>query len=262
MKKATIIRIILLFSIMVIISGCFNLATPPSQITGSYVSPALYDDYDCKELAIELKSLARRENQLVTAQEGRRESSKIQAFWLGFGQGDGVEASELANVRGSKEAVLAAMDKKGCENIGNQIEVSENDQHISTNKQVPVATTNERLPNSKMAKEWADKSYESVLAKNWDEVIAASSVAISLDPNLIDPYINRAYAYCETGSPEKALEDCNKALLIEPTNKYAHNNKGYALELLGDKEYAAMEYKLSCDLGFDAACRNLEALSK
>lgn len=76
---------VLAISSVVIFTGCFNLATPPSQITGAYVSPTLYDDYDCKQLALELRSLARRENQLVIAQEGRRGSSKVQAFWIGFG---------------------------------------------------------------------------------------------------------------------------------------------------------------------------------
>jgi len=38
----------------------------------------------------------------------------MQAFWWGFGTGDGIEASELANVRGEKEAARKAMSKKGC----------------------------------------------------------------------------------------------------------------------------------------------------
>jgi hypothetical protein len=33
---------------------------------------------------------------------------------LGYGTGDGVEASELADVRGEKEAVQKTMDIKGC----------------------------------------------------------------------------------------------------------------------------------------------------
>ena len=38
----------------------------------------------------------------------------LQAFWYGYGQGDGIEASELANVRGEREAVRSAMDVKAC----------------------------------------------------------------------------------------------------------------------------------------------------
>jgi hypothetical protein len=50
----------------------------------------------------------------VIAQNQRVKTSEMQAFWRGFGQGDGIEASELANVRGEKEAVRTAMAKKSC----------------------------------------------------------------------------------------------------------------------------------------------------
>lgn len=97
------------------LAGCLNMPTPPSQITGSYTSGLKYESFDCSRLAAELDSLARRENQLVIAQEQRIKTSQTQAFWWGFGQGDGIEASELANVRGEKEAVRKAMEAKGCE---------------------------------------------------------------------------------------------------------------------------------------------------
>lgn len=52
---------------------------------------------------------------LVIAQEQRLKASQLQAFWLGYGQGDGIEAAELANVRGEKEAIGTMMNKKKCE---------------------------------------------------------------------------------------------------------------------------------------------------
>ena len=96
------------------LAGCMNMPTPSSQITGSYTSGLRYESFDCSRLAVELNSLARRENQLVVAQEQRYKTSETQAFWWGFGQGDGIEASELANVRGEKEAVRNAIEVKGC----------------------------------------------------------------------------------------------------------------------------------------------------
>lgn len=96
------------------LSGCMNMPTPPSQITSAYTSRLNYKEFSCQELAAEASSLARRENQLVTAQEQRIKKSEMQAFWWGYGQGDGIEASELATVRGEKEAVRTAMDAKGC----------------------------------------------------------------------------------------------------------------------------------------------------
>ena len=98
----------------VMLAGCFNLPTQPSQISGAYVNSLKYEQFDCDRLSAEADSLSRRESQLVIAQEQRLKSSKVQAFWLGYGQGDGIEASELANVRGEREAVRKAMDVKNC----------------------------------------------------------------------------------------------------------------------------------------------------
>lgn len=106
----TAANIFLLFSI----AGCMNMPSKPSQITGAYVSSHKYVEFSCEKLATELSSLSRRENQLVTAQEQRYKTSESQAFWLGYGQGDGIEASELANVRGEREAVLKSIEEKKC----------------------------------------------------------------------------------------------------------------------------------------------------
>jgi len=115
------IKRLLLNTVCGVVIAIAILPTPPGQITGSYTSGLIYENYDCSQLAIELNALARRENQLVVAQEQRIKSSHVQAFWLssetgvGYGKGDGIEASELANVRGEKEAVRRAMEIKHCE---------------------------------------------------------------------------------------------------------------------------------------------------
>lgn len=101
-------------AIVTMLSGCMNMPTAPSQITGAYVSGIKYENFDCSRLSSELGSLSRRENQLVVAQVQRVKTSNVQAFWWGYGQGDGIEASELANVRGEREAVRSAMDAKTC----------------------------------------------------------------------------------------------------------------------------------------------------
>lgn len=95
--------------------GCANMPTPPSQITGAYVSGLRYEDFDCRKLTVEFDSLSRRESQLTIAQEQRIKTSQAQAFWWGFGQGDSIEASELANVKGEKEAVRKAIETKNCQ---------------------------------------------------------------------------------------------------------------------------------------------------
>jgi hypothetical protein len=96
------------------VAGCFNLGTKPSEITPAYVPASQYAGYDCNRLSVELADLSRRQSELVSAQEQRRESNKVQAFWVGIGNGDGVGASELANVKGSILAVQKEQAIKGC----------------------------------------------------------------------------------------------------------------------------------------------------
>lgn len=101
-------------ALQIVLVGCMNMPTPTSQITPSFNSGIQYESFDCRRLFVEIDALSRRENQLVVAQEQRIKTSETQAFWYGYGQGDGIEASELANVRGQKEAVLKAIAVKPC----------------------------------------------------------------------------------------------------------------------------------------------------
>ena len=107
-------RVLLTGVAIVLLSGCLNMPTPPVQIAGSYVSNLNYESFDCPRLRAEFDSLSRRESQLAAAQDQRVRTSQMQAFWWGFGQGDGIEATELANVRGQKEAVQTAIATRNC----------------------------------------------------------------------------------------------------------------------------------------------------
>jgi hypothetical protein len=108
------IRASLVCVLAVSVAGCFNLGTKPSEIAPAYVPAAQYESYDCNHLSIEFADLSRRDSQLVAAQNQRRQSSKVQAFWVGYGSGDGVAASELANVKGAILAVQKEQALKGC----------------------------------------------------------------------------------------------------------------------------------------------------
>jgi len=92
------------------------MTTSPSEISATYVPKSKYKNFSCDELSQELSSLGRRETQLVMAQKQRAKNSRMQAFLLGFGRGDGVEAVELANVKGEREAAHSALEKKACNN--------------------------------------------------------------------------------------------------------------------------------------------------
>ena len=76
----------------------------------------------------------------------------------------------------------------------------------------------------------------------------------------MNPYINRAWAYCETGLYEKAIADCQTALTIEPKNALAFNNLGLAYHRMGKLAMARDYYKKACDLKLDVACGNYKLL--
>ena len=106
----------LTFGCFLALSGCMNMSTQPSQITGSYISTLRYEPFDCNRLALERDDLVERERKLAMAQEQRVKSSQMQAFWIGYGQGDGIEAAELASVRGQLDAGRKTMALKSCQN--------------------------------------------------------------------------------------------------------------------------------------------------
>ena len=97
-----------------LLSCSVNAPTPSSRIVATPGSELKYAEYPCARLAAELESLARRELDLIRAQEQRVKSSSVQALLLGIGQGDGTEATELANVRGDQGAVQKVMEAKRC----------------------------------------------------------------------------------------------------------------------------------------------------
>ena len=70
----------------------------------------MYKKYSDDDLAAEINSLSRREAQLKVAQGQRVKTSKTKAFWYGFDGGDGIEASELANIRGSIEVARRELE--------------------------------------------------------------------------------------------------------------------------------------------------------
>jgi tetratricopeptide (TPR) repeat protein len=110
------------------------------------------------------------------------------------------------------------------------------------------------------AMRWTQKSSESVMRGQWAEAIRCASVAISLDPGLPAPYINRAWAYTEKGLHEKAIEDSSTALRIDPRQVQALNNRGLAYVRMGQTEKGSQDYRKACEIGFILSCENFKEL--
>ena len=93
-----------------------------------------------------------------------------------------------------------------------------------------------------------------------NKAIDEATKAIGMDPGLVNPYINRAWAYCEIGLYEKAIADCQTALTIEPQNALAFNNLGLAYHRMTQLATARQYYQKACDLKLAVACRNYRLL--
>ena len=105
---------IFIATVALLATGCLNMPTKSGEIGPAHVSTVVYTKLNCDELAAELASLTRREAALTVAQDQRVKTSQVQAFWWGFGQGDSIEAAELAIVRGEIEAVRRQIDVQNC----------------------------------------------------------------------------------------------------------------------------------------------------
>jgi hypothetical protein len=115
-SRTTKITKILSIGMVCTLSAC-AMPTEPEGIAGVPVSTLKYKRNTCEELNAEITALYRRQTLLNLAQQKRIESSQVQAFWWGFGQGDGIEAFELAQNKGESEAIRNVMLEKDCGSI-------------------------------------------------------------------------------------------------------------------------------------------------
>ncbi|MFG1498870.1 hypothetical protein ABMA70_01590 [Halobacteriovorax sp. XZX-3] len=110
-------KIVLFF----LLTSCANMSTEPEHVKASYVSPQKYANFDCKMLVSEYGGLKQHEKVLVDAQRRRVDDSYSQALMFGgIGKGDGVEAFELASVRGQIIAVKKNYESKNCMKVSSK----------------------------------------------------------------------------------------------------------------------------------------------
>ncbi len=110
------------------------------------------------------------------------------------------------------------------------------------------------------AQKWLAESKKYLQEKNYKEALRTAYLALSLDPGLVEAYLNAAQAYLAQAKPQKALKECNKALILAPSWPSAYNVKGEVLEKLGYPQEALKFYQKGCALEDDSACENHKRL--
>ena len=81
-----------------------------------------------------------------------------------------------------------------------------------------------------------------------DKAIENFDKAIQLDPNYARAYSNRGYAWDDKGDYDKAIEDYNKAIQLNPDYARAYNLRGVAWINKGDYDKAFEDYDKAIQL--------------
>ena len=101
------------------LSAC---ATPPDKVVGTYVSPATYSSYNCKQIVSERNRVVQKVNELTGVQKKKADTDAavmgigMVLFWpalFGLAAGSDVEP-QLASMKGNYDALTAIGTQKGC----------------------------------------------------------------------------------------------------------------------------------------------------
>ena len=103
-----------------IVTGC---ATSPNEMTASYVSPLIYQSFDCQQLVMESDRVSRRVQSMHAKLDEKEsdDSAKMAVglilFWpaLFFLDGDEDGAIEYKRLKGESEAIHQAAIAKKCD---------------------------------------------------------------------------------------------------------------------------------------------------
>lgn len=102
-----------------VVTGC---ASKSADISASYVSPLLYQNLTCEQLAMEATNVSQRAA-LATGVQDKKAGQDTAAvavgvvlFWpaLFFAKGDGASAAEVARLKGEMEAIEKASVQNSC----------------------------------------------------------------------------------------------------------------------------------------------------
>lgn len=110
------------FGILILGAGLGGCASASSDITPAYISPVMYQQYTCAQLAQEAQGVSQRAAGLSGAQDQKRTqdglatAAAVVIFWPAafFVGGDKATAAELAQMKGQMIAIEQASIQKKC----------------------------------------------------------------------------------------------------------------------------------------------------
>jgi tetratricopeptide (TPR) repeat protein len=97
------------------------------------------------------------------------------------------------------------------------------------------------------AEAWSAMGWCQIMLDKPKDAVAAFSKYISLKPNDALGYANRSYAYLNTKEYGQVIDNCDKALAIDPKNEYLLERKAYALIKMGRNDEGVNLIKTKID---------------
>jgi tetratricopeptide (TPR) repeat protein len=76
-----------------------------------------------------------------------------------------------------------------------------------------------------------------------DQAINDFNKALLINPDFLDAYNNRGYAYLKKKLYDQAIADCTKVINLDPKDTVARFNRGVAYELKGNKAEAILDFE-------------------
>ena len=98
-----------------------------------------------------------------------------------------------------------------------------------------------------------DKGWGFYAHKQHEQAIAYLSVALELSKAehwISDAYSYRASSYIGLGQHQRAIQDYDMAIQVNPRSSKAYNNRGNAYSTLGQYTKAAADNANACSLGY------------
>ena len=96
--------------------------------------------------------------------------------------------------------------------------------------------------------------------ESYDKAINNYDEAIKINPAYTSAFNNRGNSYSELGNYNNAIEDFTRAIKIEPDNGQTYYNLAIAKQRA--KVEFCSDYKKSCDLGYNQGCDDYDKLCK
>ncbi len=101
------------------------------------------------------------------------------------------------------------------------------------------------------AEDYFDRGVASFDLGQYERAIQDFDEAIRLNPEFATAYYNRGLAYADLGQYERAIQDWDEAIRFNPEYAAAYNNRGVAYEIIGKQIEAERDFAKAKELGVE-----------